>query len=171
MSKNMDRQFGIEGKSWYYFRYQELVITDKKLDAFDKTTYGAICKFADSGSGIAYPSYKTLQELIPCGSQRLAKSIKNLVKAGYLIKKKRKSTRKDGGHESNIYKVVDLSHISKALKRAKDNKNKKMETMIKERLDRKPIPDEDEIMDIVVKYRKEKTNKEELEELYESGYR
>lgn len=171
MSNNMDRQFGIEGKSWYYFRYQELVIADKKLDVYDKTTYGAICKFADSGSGIAYPSYTTLQEMIPCSRGRLSKSIKNLIRAGYLEKKKRQSTRNDGGHESNIYKVVDLSHISRALKRAKDNKNKKMETIINKRLKHRPIPNEDEMMDIVVKYRKEKTPKDDLEDKYRQGYR
>lgn len=164
---------GIEGKTWYYFRYQELVIRDKKLDTFDKTTYGVICSFADSSTGIAYPSYNKLQEIIPCSRARLAKSIKNLIKAGYLVKKKRQTTREDGGHESNIYKVVDISHISKALKRAKDNNNNKMERIIRERLEKRPIPSEDEIVEIIYKYGKKnkESSKDELDRLYKSGYR
>ena len=169
MDKNKDMQLGIEEKSWYFFRYQELVIMDKNLDAYDKVTYGAICKFADSNTGISYPSLTTLQKLASCSMPRLIKSIDNLEKAGYIKRKKRLRQNKNGGNKSNIYKVIDLSYISNAKKYAKENNNKKMLKKLNNRLEKHPIPTEEEITKI--RYNFQDNNDNELEKLYESGYR
>jgi len=167
----MDKQVEIEEKSWYFFRYQELIIIDKNLDAYDKTTYGAICKFADSNTGKSYPSLNTLQELASCSRPRLIKSIDNLVKAGYIKREKRLKKSKSGGHKSNIYTVIDLSYISNAKAYAKKNNNDKMLKVINDRLKKYPIPTEEEIIEIRHKYQKNESSQKELDDLYKEGYR
>ena len=138
---------GIEKKSWYFFRYQELVIDDENLSAYDKATYGAICKYADSKTGICYPSLKTLSKKAGCSKPRLIKSIKNLIEAGYIKKEKRQNEKK--GNINNIYKVIDLSYLNQAIQYAKENNNEKLFNKIKTRLDSHPIPDYQEITTLV----------------------
>lgn len=139
----------IEKKSWYFFRFQELVMHDTRLDAFDKSTYAALSMHADSNTGICFPSLKTLAEKAGCSKPRLIKSIKNLVKKGYIEKKKRNDNIK--GNMSNVYKVVDLSYINNALNNAKENDNKRLEKSLKMRLNLKnsAIPDYNEVLTLV----------------------
>ena len=139
----------IEMKSWYFFRFQELIMHDTSLDAFDKSTYAALSMHADTNTGMCFPSLKTLAEKAGCSKPRLIKSIKNLVKKGYIEKKKRKNDIK--GNISNVYKVVDLSYINNALNNAKENNNERLEKALKLRLnlENSAIPDYNEVLTLV----------------------
>lgn len=138
-------------KTWHFFRYQVLVIKDKNLGAYDKATYGAINSYADTNTGLCYPSLSTLTERAGCSKQRLIKSIKNLVNAGYIKKEKRKNDSKV--NKSNIYKVIDLSYIHNAKNQAekldKKYNTKEITKAIEKRLQKHPVPSYEEINSIL----------------------
>ena len=84
---------GIEKKSWYFFRMQELAFEDDNLDSYDKLIYAVISKYSDMDTGICYPSLKTIAEKASCSKDRAIKSIKHLKQAGYIKVKNRKDDK------------------------------------------------------------------------------
>lgn len=54
--------------------------------------------------GWAYPSLKTIGNLIGCSRQAVSGHIKSLISAGYLESRVQK--RKDGGQSSNLYRIL-----------------------------------------------------------------
>lgn len=170
---NNNKNIGIEKKSWYFFRLQELVFEDKNLDTYEKAIYAVISRYADLDDKICYPSMKTIAEKASCSVNKARKCVNKLVKAGYITKKVRK--RKKGNYNSNLYQIKDLAYISNAINYAKKNNNNEMLKKINETLKTHPLPTEKEITKIKYEYdRKEENTKSdqyELKKLYESGYR
>jgi DnaD/phage-associated family protein len=124
-----------------------MVIDDENLDAYDKATYGAICKYANVETGVCYPSLTTLAKKAGCGKKRVIKSINNLVNAGYIKKERRRGDNYE--NKSNLYKVIDLAYIKNALEYAQTKGKAELEQKIQERLQKHPIPDYEELNAIV----------------------
>ncbi|MFW6026059.1 MAG: helix-turn-helix domain-containing protein [Candidatus Woesearchaeota archaeon] len=168
----MDKQMGIQKKSWYFFRLQELVFDDKNLNKHSKLIYAVLSKYADYDTNVCYPSLKTISEKASCDKKTTIKYLKELERAGYIKKTKRK--RKNESDTSNLYEIIDLGYISNAKNYAKRYKNKKLLNVINERLKKHPIPTEKEIDNLkysLREYDKEGKKDNELEHLYEKGYR
>lgn len=170
-----NKNLGIEKKSWYFFRLQEIVFEDENLDTYEKAIYAVISRYADLDDRICYPSMKTIAQKASCSVNKARKCVNKLVNAGYITKKVRKN--KKGNFNSNLYKVQDLAYISNAINYAKKNNNNEMLKKINEKLRTHPLPTEKEITKIKYEYDREyksktsKSNKQELEKLYKSGYR
>lgn len=170
---NNNNRMEIEGNSWYYSRFQNLVFDDSNLEPKAKLVYCVICKFADNQKQTAFPSIKTIAKQAGYSSKNtVLKAIRKLVDAGYILKTRR--TDKKGRDTSNLYEIKDIRYIYDLIKYAKDNKNKQLLNAINSRLNKHPIPTYDEIMNLYAKLKKEekeKKQKSELEKLYEEGYR
>jgi len=172
---NENNQIGVEQKTWYFFRLQELVFEDDNLDTYDKAIYAVISRYSDLDTRICYPSMKTIAKKASCSVNKARKSVNKLVEAGYITKELRKN--KKGNFNSNLYKIKDLSYISNAINYAKENSNNRMLEKINEELKDHPIPDEKKITEIKYKYESDNNSStksekpEEMEKLYEAGYR
>jgi len=172
-----NKNIGIEKKSWYFFRLQEIVFEDENLDTYEKAIYAVISRYADLDDRICYPSMKTIAQKASCSINKTRKCINKLVKAGYITKKIRQKEK--GNYNSNLYRVKDLAYISNAINYAKENNNKKMLKKINEKLQTHPLPTEKEITKIKYEYddmenskvKSQNKKEKELENLYKSGYR
>lgn len=167
-NNELNENMKIETKAWYFFRMQELVLEDEKLGSYEKLVYTVISKFSDIKNNTAYPSLKTIAKLASCSRSKARQATNTLVETGYINKKIRKQKGKK--NKTNIYKIKDLAYISNAIKYAKKENNDKLHTKIKKRLKKHPIPSEKEIYQLIGKY-EQNESKNELEKLYESGYR
>ncbi|MFW6026182.1 MAG: helix-turn-helix domain-containing protein [Candidatus Woesearchaeota archaeon] len=163
----------IKTKSWYFFRCQELVFEDDNLKPRDKLVYAVISKYADTDTGHAYPSVKTITKKSGYSSKNtVLKAIRKLTDVGYISKKSR--TDQNGKDTSNLYTVKDLSYIFNLKKYAKNIKNEKLLKIINDRLKRHPIPTYEEIMHLqsqLIKEDNSKQSQKEMKDLYEKGYR
>lgn len=173
MSK--DRKDKLEGQSWFYARVQNLIWLDNNFDVYAKTTYCIICKHADLNTNEAFPSLNRIAKQGSFSQEKARQSVDSLVEAGYITKQNRRD--KKGNNKSNLYKIKDISYIFNALQFAKNNDSELLENKIIDSVNEHPIPTEKEIYKIIgqsnvsLEESEEEKRKEELEELYEQGYR
>lgn len=84
-----------------YGQVAKMVMQDSNLSKFSKLVYGYICTF---GSG-AFPGRQRICSDLGIGHTTLTKSLRELVKNGYLTIEQKRST--DGKFLHNLY-VVEL---------------------------------------------------------------
>lgn len=90
-----------------YIMIERVIAMDKSfLDVYDKAVYGALCGFACNDTQQAYPSRTKLSEICRCSTDRVDKSLKNLVDHSLLKMKRRQ--RENGSNTSNIYTLTDI---------------------------------------------------------------
>jgi len=148
----------VNGVTWSYTKIFNLPIKDKLLDSYDINMYLALSFFSDIKTGKAFPKRSALFEMAHCKRLRGDKSIRNLVKAGYI--KKQERYNKHGGQNSNIYTIVDVTYIENILSYAKKNKKNDLYKAVKARLKVHPIPDIEEVINLYNKYSKLREEKE-----------
>jgi len=136
----------LQDKVWYYTRFQNLILEDDNVDTYEKLCYTVICSFADRNDNTCFPSFNTIADKMGCSRRKAINCVKTLVEAGYIIKTKRKDSKKK--NKSNVYKIKDLKYIEVFRKIAKQNNNKEK---INERLSEHPIPSESELNKIANK--------------------
>ena len=83
------------------------VLEHRSLNATDILVYCTIARFADSQTGQAYPSRATIASLARCSTATIDRSIKVLVKHGFLSKQARRT--KAGDPDSNLYVVHEIA--------------------------------------------------------------
>lgn len=87
------------------------VLEDVNLTAYEKIIYAVLCKFANKADKTCYPSIATIQKLAGCSKMTVIRGIKKLEELRYIIKEKRESKSK--GNESNLYRIIDTTLVSK----------------------------------------------------------
>ena len=92
------------------------VLDDESLTAHDVLVYATIARYADSSTGVAWPSRQTVAEAARCDIKTVDRCVARLVQAGFLEKHKR-STEK--GDESNVYIVHEIVARQEQLKEPK----------------------------------------------------
>jgi hypothetical protein len=80
------------------------VLEDESLTAHDILVYSTIARYADSATGVAWPSRATVAEQARCDIKTVDRCIARLVSAGFLEKHKRKHEL----GESNVYVVHEI---------------------------------------------------------------
>lgn len=83
------------------------VLEHPSLSGTDVLVYCTIARFADNGSGEAYPSRATVATYARCSVDTVDRSIKSLEAAGLLTVEKRRSDR--GGSATNLYTVHEIA--------------------------------------------------------------
>ena len=80
-----------------------------KIGKHEILTYVAVCYFADSKNGKAFPSIRKIGDVIRLGKSTIHEALKTLVAFGYLeVKNRRKRSEKTGEiyQSSNLYKIL-----------------------------------------------------------------
>jgi len=80
------------------------VLDDDSLTAHDVLVYATIARYADSNSGVAWPSRQTVAKAARCDIKTVDRCVSRLVQAGFLEKHKRKNEL----GESNVYVVHEI---------------------------------------------------------------
>jgi len=80
------------------------VLDDESLTAHDVLVYATIARYADSNTGVAWPSRQTVAEAARCDIKTVDRCVARLVAAGFLEKHKRKNEL----GESNVYVVHEI---------------------------------------------------------------
>ena len=88
------------------------VLDDDSLTAHDVLVYATIARYADSSSGVAWPSRQTVAEAARCDIKTVDRCVARLVAAGFLEKHKR---RNEHG-ESNLYVIHEIVARQETLK-------------------------------------------------------
>jgi len=88
------------------------VLDDDSLTAHDVLIYATIARYADSNSGVAWPSRQTVAEAARCDIKTVDRCVSRLVQAGFLEKHKRKNEL----GESNVYVVHEIVARQETLK-------------------------------------------------------
>jgi len=88
------------------------VLDDESLTAHDVLVYATIARYADSNTGVAWPSRQTVAEAARCDIKTVDRCVARLVSAGFLEKHKRKNEL----GESNIYVVHEIVARQETLK-------------------------------------------------------
>ena len=88
------------------------VLDDPNLTAHDVLVYATISRYADSDTGVAWPSRATVAEQARCDIKTVDRSVQRLVTAGFLEKHKRKNEL----GESNVYVIHEIVHRQETLK-------------------------------------------------------
>jgi hypothetical protein len=81
------------------------VLDDPSLTAHDILVYATIARYADSTTGVAWPSRKTVADQARCDIKTVDRCIARLVASGFLEKHKRHTEK---GDDSNIYVVHEI---------------------------------------------------------------
>lgn len=87
-------------------------VLEGDLSATDILVYATISRFADSQTGVAYPSRSTIATYARCSVSTVDRSVQALVDAGYLSKQARRT--KAGDPDSNLYLVHEISDRTEA---------------------------------------------------------
>lgn len=82
------------------------LIRDKKMNAYDKTTFIVLCLHADNETGECYPSQKTISEYVGASRPTIIKSLKKLEESGYISI--RKTTK--GVKTFNVYTILETEN-------------------------------------------------------------
>jgi len=88
------------------------VLDDPSLTAHDVLVYATIARYADSSTGVAWPSRQTVAEAARCDIKTVDRCVTRLVAAGFLEKHKRKNEL----GESNVYVVHEIVARQETLK-------------------------------------------------------
>ena len=95
-------------KTYSFVKVHTCVITDERLDVYEKMTYVALCKFADS-DGKCFPRLKLLSAIVGCSRTRLRQSLKKLAELKYITITARKHNDKQ---RSNIYTLCPREDLT-----------------------------------------------------------
>ena len=96
------------------------VLDDENLTAHDVLVYATISRYADSATGVAWPSRSTVAEQARCDIKTVDRSVQRLVAAGFLEKHKR---RTDKGDEANVYVIHEIVARQEQLEPAKGGRD------------------------------------------------
>ena len=91
---------------WYWV--QKEILSCKEINSSDKLVYSALAYYANGKTQIAYPSYKTIANLVNLSRNTVIKAIRNLITNNFISKKQKE-------RNVNYYSLLKITSANFAL--------------------------------------------------------